>query len=340
MSLTLEYFYNKTKEKYKLSLLTDNPNLSKQITWVYLLEDISNCSFIRKGELIITTGLAIKTVSQLYSLIEAIYSHGACGIIFNTGTYISKIPDEITNLGNKLNFPIFCMPWEIHIADIMHEYCNEIISEEKTFEKMNSALKTAITTDINNDTEKLLNQFKSFYLIASYNELKILYYAFAKVDNVYYYICSKDSFSKLERNIGISNLISDVHLMKQYQKQAFKALMVSVIKQCNTLYFSEIGLYDIALSIHDPDVLLSARTLLLPVANADLRATFRCYLECNCSVQTVADKMFVHRNTINYRIRQIEQILNTDISMPENRLKYLLAFYLHDCLQLYEQNSL
>ena len=62
MSLTLEYFYQKTSTKYNLKLLTTSVNLNKEITWVYLLDDINNSSFVRGGELIITTGLLLNAL--------------------------------------------------------------------------------------------------------------------------------------------------------------------------------------------------------------------------------------------------------------------------------------
>ena len=57
MALTLRHFYHQSRPKYKLRLLTPSVSLHQKITWIHLLEDINNCSFIRGGELIITTGL-------------------------------------------------------------------------------------------------------------------------------------------------------------------------------------------------------------------------------------------------------------------------------------------
>ena len=48
-------------------------------------------------------------------------------------------------------------------------------------------------------------------------------------------------------------------------------------------------------------------------------------------VNLVANKLFVHRNTINYRIHQIKEQLCLDLDIPENKLKYLFAFYICDC---------
>ena len=83
MSLTLEFFYQKTRYTYNLDLLTASTTLNKKITWVYLLDDVHNSSFIRGGELIITTGLITKSSQKLDHLINEAYIKGACGAIIN-----------------------------------------------------------------------------------------------------------------------------------------------------------------------------------------------------------------------------------------------------------------
>ena len=42
--------------------------------------------------------------------------------------------------------------------------------------------------------------------------------------------------------------------------------------------------------------------------------------------------MYTHRNTINYRIRKIKEILNSEIETPEERFQYQLAFHIKKML--------
>lgn len=46
----------------------------------------------------------------------------------------------------------------------------------------------------------------------------------------------------------------------------------------------------------------------------ELRKTLRTYLDCKCSVTETANRMFLHRNTIKYRIKKCEEILETDFT--------------------------
>ncbi|MEO1816816.1 MAG: helix-turn-helix domain-containing protein [Acetobacterium sp.] len=45
----------------------------------------------------------------------------------------------------------------------------------------------------------------------------------------------------------------------------------------------------------------------------------RLYLEHDGSIQAVADASFTHRNTINYRMKKIRQLLNMDLTTMEER---------------------
>ncbi len=63
----------------------------------------------------------------------------------------------------------------------------------------------------------------------------------------------------------------------------------------------------------------------------DLLLTLKCYLENNASVQEVAKETYVHRNTINYKIKKIKDILQCELAYQDG-LRFLLAFHIRDML--------
>lgn len=131
MAVSIDRVFEKTKEKYRLSLIAGKGGMSHYITWIYILEDVTIADFIRGGELIITTGLGLKTEDDFYHMTEVLIKQKASGIIVNVGNYIKKIPQKIIDLCNQENFPLFIMPWEIHIVDISQQYCNFIIQDKQ-----------------------------------------------------------------------------------------------------------------------------------------------------------------------------------------------------------------
>ena len=87
MAFTLEYFYHQTQHKYRLQLLIPNARLDHRISWVHLVEDSNNSSFLRGNELVITTGLETAGSDQLLSFIKRLWERHVCGLVLNMGPY-------------------------------------------------------------------------------------------------------------------------------------------------------------------------------------------------------------------------------------------------------------
>ena len=56
------------------------------------------------------------------------------------------------------------------------------------------------------------------------------------------------------------------------------------------------------------------------------------YLDHNGSVRETADELYVHRNTINYKLNKISEILGMDLSQLDSRLQLRVGFMLQDRL--------
>ncbi|MGW3042193.1 PucR family transcriptional regulator [Kitasatospora sp. NPDC001159] len=59
--------------------------------------------------------------------------------------------------------------------------------------------------------------------------------------------------------------------------------------------------------------------------NADLVTTLHAYLAADCSVQAVADRLYVHRNTVRYRLDQIERLTGRSLQSMQDRFQLWLA---------------
>lgn len=56
------------------------------------------------------------------------------------------------------------------------------------------------------------------------------------------------------------------------------------------------------------------------------------YLQCNGSTNTTAEKMYLHRNTVNYHLKRIQKITGLDPLNLEDKLKLYLGFYVRNLL--------
>ncbi|MBM2623675.1 PucR family transcriptional regulator ligand-binding domain-containing protein [Actinoplanes sp. LDG1-06] len=74
-----------------------------------------------------------------------------------------------------------------------------------------------------------------------------------------------------------------------------------------------------------------ARDVLRPLRDFDaahagsLLATLRAYLDADGSVATVADRLIVHRNTVRYRLEQIERLTGRSLARTADRVQLWLA---------------
>lgn len=120
--------------------------------------------------------------------------------------------------------------------------------------------------------------------------------------------------------------------------KSVSAVKIAVMNKRNIYHYSEIGVYKLLLSVQDTDVLndlvLESLDKLdeFDIKNGtDYVNTLKCYLMNNSSVQEVAKQTFVHRNTINYKIKKIKEILDCELNC-DDKLNLMLAFYIRKLL--------
>ena len=139
--------------------------------------------------------------------------------------------------------------------------------------------------------------------------------------------------------IGVGKTTRSIRCLYKSYRQA-----ISICKlqhegkiSADSIFYENLGLYKLLIGMDDTSVLDDFYTsLVLPLVSydekndSDLTSFLRCYLENNCSVKNTAEKLFVHRNTVNYKIHRCEEILGLDFSSMEVRVELSLAFLIQD----------
>lgn len=100
-----------------------------------------------------------------------------------------------------------------------------------------------------------------------------------------------------------------------------------------------IGAYRLLLQVKRPRELHAfAESTLGTVRAYDLKhdtklgPTLHCYMAHRCSVSVTAKAMHVHPNTVGYRLRRVEELLEIDLSDPQAMLHLQLALMIEDIL--------
>lgn len=392
MAIILNEVYQKTKHQFKLRLVAGEGGLSHIMRWIYIAEDINSLSFLKGGELAISTGLALpRTNNWLFSFVTALIQHNACGLILNTGMYIhdNDITEEIYQLCNTYNFPLFIMPWEIFLSDISQTYSNYIFQDNQQIDAISNAFKTVmryesqqpeatqLLVDANfHDTdsyfisvieftqsnqlsfssclESMKHHISSFLAVREiefhmFDYKKRLILVWHKLEKCHvqalfeplvHMIRQLPDISCLYMGIG-SNLQGFSNLRTSY-KQACAALIMASYEQCSYYDFEQFGVYQIFFSVSDKTLLRKLYEQKLGMLEqydeqhqTSYVDTLSCYLKYNGKIDAMATAMICHRNTINYRLRHLREILNYNLEDGDVRFELQLAYSIRKYLDIF-----
>lgn len=147
------------------------------------------------------------------------------------------------------------------------------------------------------------------------------------------------AMEKYDLIAGISSDFSDLSDIRKHAFLARKALYFgSQLRPEDRLYrFGDYALYyliEFGLRSEDMDTFCTPGFLRLldhcRTNGPDLLHTLRAYLECGRSKVLAADRLFLHKNTVKYRMTQIENIMGVNLDDDVNALKTLLSLMIMD----------
>lgn len=136
-------------------------------------------------------------------------------------------------------------------------------------------------------------------------------------------------------SIGIGNTYNELSKMKDSLKESewalntikFKGLRDKIVK------YKDIGVYSLLFNIDDKEVLEQYYNSTLggvieydKINDSDLTETLETYLDKNCNVTITAETLFIHRNTLKYRLRKIEELLHCDLHNFKDCSNLKIAF--------------
>ncbi len=139
-------------------------------------------------------------------------------------------------------------------------------------------------------------------------------------------ICKNtEHINDVEIHIGVSESIDGyTNLLKIYE-QSISALKVARLSSKDLVLYKDAGIYKLLFEIKNEELLKDYCNSVLGKlieydreSKGDLCKILEEYIENDGSVQKVAEINFIHRNTINYKIKKIKEIMGTGLSIKEN----------------------
>jgi purine catabolism regulator len=129
-------------------------------------------------------------------------------------------------------------------------------------------------------------------------------------------------------------------------REASYALRVCRLEGWGHAGFADLGSYRLLLSMTDPDALRAfVDAALAPLDAYDreggghLVASLEAFLRQNARWEHAASELFVHRHTLRYRMRKVEELTGRDLSKGFDRMELWLALRARDLLAAAPESS-
>lgn len=219
---------------------------------------------------------------------------------------------------------------------------NEFESEKllkKEAEKLNIVLSSSfavVVFTVSNPTEDILEELyeKARSLISPLERtihiLRKQYEVIVVIGNSVQNNSPNSVANKLANNIGknanlyvgIGNQYENLLLLTQSYQEALEVVKVADFLSCQEdplFQYSKLGVYKYLETIHNKNKELKYENeelakLLHKDSNSqtELLKTLEIFLLNNCKLKPTAEQLFIHPNTLNYRIKQIQDLTNID----------------------------
>lgn len=371
-----------------ITFLAGKKGIHNLVSWVHMVETSEASDFLYGGEIAFITGLGLNSNTTMLRLAENIYKKNAAGIIVNTGPFLEKVPDDVIQFCEAHNFPLFVVPWKIHLAEIMRIFCFAITKDEQKNIETAAAFKNAIffpgqeelylvplsqhgfrvnwkysactiklktnTANLPQRLEKLAytlenyanHHYKNFaefisnddiiLVIANYSETDLRKFVKDMKEQTMNFLQKSESIA-----MGCGKLTKSIRCLYKSYNQANSIVKLQELNKISSsfVFYSDMGIYKLLMGIDDKEIMRDyCEGSIQPLIEydnknaTDLADVLRCYLKHNGSVKDASEELFVHRNTINYKLGKIQEFLGLDLSLLDTRLQLSLAFMLLDLL--------
>ena len=138
---------------------------------------------------------------------------------------------------------------------------------------------------------------------------------------------------------GVGSSAEDLSTWRDSFRQAGQALlMANRFREDKPLYFPDLSVYRLLMQIeHNPELRKFEQEILGPLLAAENSSEFlhtlETFFEQNGNLSRTAEALFIHRNTLLYRMNRIAAIAGLDMDDPDTRLALQLALICHRMLE-------
>ncbi|RAU97359.1 PucR family transcriptional regulator [Paenibacillus sp. YN15] len=147
-----------------------------------------------------------------------------------------------------------------------------------------------------------------------------------------------DKLRDLKLAVGVGKAYSSLSQVYMSHREAVQALALHSCFRKPALFYEDLGVFQL-LALNDTETLRQfVRSYLGAVLDydqakgSDLLTTLRIFLDHDGSKQVAAQKLFIVRQSLYYRLEKLKELLGEDFMVPETRLAISVALRAHQML--------
>lgn len=191
-------------------------------------------------------------------------------------------------------------------------------------------------------SERIARSINELYIFFPYNgclTLVLVNYDNHDLDKFVSTFFKNWNEASLKVHMGISENKAGINELAENFNNAYTAMTMSKKKNQEVIFYSKLGLYKLLLNIKNKEVLSEFYNAALGKIerydkenNTDLMDFLYMYLKNNGSPSLVAEKQYIHRNTVNNQLKKIEKITGYNLLNLDDKLRFYLCFYIKDVM--------
>jgi purine catabolism regulator len=111
-------------------LLCGEPAVEAPVRWVHISELSDPTPFLSGGEVLLTTGMALRTPDELRAYVARLADHGLAGLGFGTGFEYAEVPAALLEAASDRDFPVFEVPYELPFIAVTESAFTQLVNEQ------------------------------------------------------------------------------------------------------------------------------------------------------------------------------------------------------------------
>ena len=366
---------------WRIRLIAGKGGIKKtDIHWVSIVEDYNTEKFKNINEIVITSCLNNTNESCILSFVVNLHKAKARALIINVGKYIKEVPNSVIDYCNKIDLPLYTIPWDVLMSDVSKEISFILMKNET--ENINTAeiMKTILldTKNINEQMNKLTEygfsnkssycpailKVKNLIIDKDYEnfvkrvkvccdrvtgEISAKYVAFSyngvivfvfidmgkkEIDKIIKTLMEELLIKYLNHKVYIcvGHLNDNIYNLSVNFNNVSILLNAAVSNNSYITYYDDMELYKIIIESINFDTAKKIFDRAIATLkrydsenNMDLSKCIKTYINYDGNVKKVANELFVHRNTINNKMRKINEITGINPITLDGKVLFSLA---------------